>query len=381
MVKNKICAIVNLTENAEALKPLTNMRPIAALPFASRYRIIDFVLSNVRHADINSVALFIAESGRSIYDHVRSGAAWDLDSLVSGGIFTFSQQDWKLRHLAENENEDFYYNHRLFMSRSKCDYVFVTGSKIIANVDISAVLKAHEVSGADITTLYRQIGKDFLGVSSNKGRALVFDENRQVVDVVPYESVNPADKINGLMSMSILSVAKFNELIDQAIEDGVYVEADELIRRYLLTMTVNPYEYTGYAANIDTMERYYEANMQMLDRTNFNALLNSSLPVLTKTKNGVPTYYAPEADVRESLIATGTSISGLVHDSVIYRRVTVAQNAKVCNAILLQGVSVGEGAEIRYAILDKGSIVKPGAKVLGTPDKLIVIGRNEIVEA
>ena len=71
MVKNKLCAILNLTEDDQLLKPLTQNRPIAALPFADRYRVIDFALSSICHAEIDSVALFIAESGRSIYDHIR----------------------------------------------------------------------------------------------------------------------------------------------------------------------------------------------------------------------------------------------------------------------------------------------------------------------
>ena len=72
MVKNKLCAILNLTEDDKALKPLTNTRPIAGLPFANRYRIIDFMLSDICYAEIDSVALFIAESGRSIYDLIRA---------------------------------------------------------------------------------------------------------------------------------------------------------------------------------------------------------------------------------------------------------------------------------------------------------------------
>lgn len=141
MVKNKLAAIINATEDNSCLKPLTNKRPIAALPFAGRYRIIDFVLSNISHAGIDSAALFIGDSGRALYDHIRSGDAWDLDSQIKGGIFTFSQQNWKLAHHREHEHEDYYYNHRIYLSRSNAKYVFVSGSKIIANIDIKALKK------------------------------------------------------------------------------------------------------------------------------------------------------------------------------------------------------------------------------------------------
>ena len=99
MAKNRISAIVNLTEDNTVTLPLTNARPIAALPFAGRYRVIDFVLSSIAYAEIDSVAMFIGESGRSIYDHVRSGESWDLDNKIRGGIFTYSQQNWKKQQM------------------------------------------------------------------------------------------------------------------------------------------------------------------------------------------------------------------------------------------------------------------------------------------
>ncbi len=101
---------------------------------------------------LDSVALFIAESGRSIYDHIRSGAAWDLDSRASGGIFTFSQQNWKLRHHQEKTSTKI----TTTTTGSSCLglrlYVFVAGSKIIANVDIRGVFRHHVAEGKDITS-------------------------------------------------------------------------------------------------------------------------------------------------------------------------------------------------------------------------------------
>ncbi|WP_445659399.1 hypothetical protein [Aerococcus urinae] len=90
MVQNKVCAILNLTENDNDLYPLTKQRPIAMLPFACRYRLLDFALSSITYANMRSAALFIGRSGRSVYDHIRSGKPWDLDTY-RGGIFTFSQ--------------------------------------------------------------------------------------------------------------------------------------------------------------------------------------------------------------------------------------------------------------------------------------------------
>ncbi|UUX33934.1 glucose-1-phosphate adenylyltransferase subunit GlgD [Fundicoccus culcitae] len=381
MVKNKLCAIINLTEDATRLKPLTNNRPIAALPFASRYRIIDFVLSNIAHAGIDSAALFIAESGRSIYDHIRSGDAWNLDSQVGGGIFTFSQQNWKSRHHLEQDAEDYYFNHRIYMKRSRAEYVFVTGSKILANIDIKAVRRQHVGSQADITLIYKPILKEMIDGNHPKERVLSFDTDGYLTQLHEVTNYPDDERINASLSMYLISVEKMNEIIDRAIADGQYMELDELIQHYVLDYKTNTYEYTGYAANISSIEQYYRANMDMLDRSKFTAVFHSSLPILTKTKNGSPTYYDKESNVKNAILATDCLIGGEVVNSIINRKVRIAKQSKIRDSIILQGTKIGEGAEIEYAIIDKDCVIEPGAKVIGTPDNLIVIPKNTHVEA
>lgn len=381
MVKNKLAAIINLTEENAAFKPLTNTRPIAALPFAGRYRVIDFMLSSISHAGVTSAALFIGESGRAIYDHIRSGEAWDFDSHIQGGIFTFSQQNWKLNHHEDNEYEDFYFNHRIYMHRSRAKYVFVSGSKIIANIDIKAIQKQHIESGKDVTVVYKVLKRDMIGKSHPFERSLVFDDQREVVGLKENEQLTDELNVNQSLNMYLLSVEKMNDIIDQAIDDGLYTSLDQVIQHYLLDNSVNTYEHTGYTANIDTIESYYQANMDMLERQNFSALFHSSLPILTKSKNGSPTYYCEGSEVSSAIVATGSAIFGTVKDSVIHRRVIVQKDAVVKNSVIIQGTKIGEGAQIEYAIIDKDCVVEPGAKVIGTPDKLAVIGKNTIIEA
>lgn len=381
MAKNKLAAIINLTEDNEAFKPLTNTRPIAALPFAGRYRIIDFLLSSISHAGITSAALFIGESGRAIYDHIRSGEAWDFDSHTQGGIFTFSQQNWKLNHHEDNEHEDFYFNHRIYMNRSRAKYVFVSGSKIIANIDIKAIQKQHIESGKDLTVVYKVLKRESIGKSHPFERSLVFDDQREIVGLKENEQLTDELNVNQSLNMYLLSVDKMNEIIDQAIDDGLYTSLDQVIQHYLLANSVNAYEYTGYIANINTIDNYYQANMDMLKRQNFSALFHSSLPILTKSKNGSPTYYCENSEVSSAIIATGSAIYGTVKDSVIHRGVTVEKEAVVKNSVIIQGTKIGAGAHIEYAIIDKGCVIEPGAKVIGTRDNLAVIGKNTIIEA
>lgn len=379
MVKNKICSILNLTKDSTSLRPLTNHRPIASLPFAGRYRVIDFTLSSLAYAGIESVGIFIGDSGRSLYDHIRSGAAWDLSSAITGGVFTFSQQNWKKRHHLEDPDEDFYFNHELYITRSKTDYIFVAGSRIIANIDIQAVTRSHINNGKDVTVLYKTIQQDMAGPEDRMEYAIIDVE--EDTELVKFSEVADQSKVNASLNMYVLTVDKMMDLINRAREEEVYEELDDLIQHYIHDLSINSYEYTGYAASMDSIETYYAANMEMLDRAKFTALFHSSIPIRTKSKDGSPTYYDVDSYVRRSIVGTDCDLYGELTDSIINRRVFVDREAKVQHSIILQGSHIGEGAVVEYAIIDKNTTVAPGARLIGKPDDILVVAKNSYIEA
>lgn len=375
MAKNRICAVVNLTEDGSRLKPLTNHRPIASLPFAGRYRIIDFILSDISKAGIDSTALFIGESGRSVYDHIRSGASWHLHSFIRGGIFTFSHQDWKKQHLGE-DGHDFYENHRLFIERSQAGYVFVTGSKVIANIDIRAVHHSHLRVDRDITAIYKRVNKQDTFEDQIDLPAIYFDENENIEKMSNNIDVTDKEFANIGLNMYLVKSEIMLEIIDRAETENIYMELDDLISHYINEYTLYPYEYTGYAANIDSIEKYYHANMDMLERPKYNSLFETSIPILTKSKHGVPAYYAEQSYVRNAFVGTDSMIKGEVRNSLLNRRTVIEDNVVVLNSILLQGAEVGEGVRIEYAIVDKNTVIDPGVQIIGSPDNIIVVQKN-----
>ena len=377
MKMNSICAILNLTEDERAIYPLTRVRPIASLPFASRYRLVDFNLSSISHAEIKSVGMFIAGSGRSIYDHIRSGSVWDLESGLSGGIFTYSQQLMKAIQEQNGDAPDFYMNHKEFIDRSKGEYVIVMGSKILANVDIKAIMQHHLAKDGDITVVYKSLPKSYLENRLHE-KVLKIDRDEYLLNMMDFEKA-PSDieRLAMNMNMYFMRADKMLELIQRAELEGVQLDSDKLIEHYLPEYQVNTYEYTGYMANIDSIDAYFKANMEMLEKNKFSSLFHGSQNIITKVKNGAPTYYAKEAHVKNAQFATGCVIEGTVEDSLIFRKVDVAKDAEVRNCIIMQGSKIGEGAVLEYCILDKNVTVGPGVTLKGSKDNLVVVEKNK----
>lgn len=378
--RNKLSAILNLNESDELFGSLTTHRPIASLPFASRYRILDFNLTSIAHANMRSAALFIGQSGRSVYDHIRSGKAWDLDTY-RGGIFTFSQMNHKKAlYEAASRRGDFYDDHKTFIDRTHSQYIFVSGSKVIANVDLLAVLDQLEASGSELIRIYAEVPRQF--VEFHPDELLVEVSESGCVTGLKREGVTRIDTDTVLydMNMTILSADLLLTMIERAEQENMNVDVDQLVEKYLFDYNVAGYDYKGYVANIDSVKAYFDASMQMLKGDYFNRLFQDKQPIITKAHNGVPTFYAKGAHVFDSMIATGCEIAGTISHSQVNRKVFVEPTAVVENSILFQGCEIAKGAHVSYAILDKNVKIGPGVVIQGTIDNPVVIDKDVVIE-
>jgi glucose-1-phosphate adenylyltransferase len=372
-----MAAVIDLNEDVHTLLPLTEHRPIGTLPFAGRYRLLDFPLSAITAADIHSVGLFMPESERSVQDHIRSGAAWNLD-LIQGGVFLFpyvATRDYNDRTLRDR----YYENYIQFLRGSGSKYTVVMGAKNVANVNLTAILDYHKAGDLRITTVYKQLPPERIEPDD---WTLSLSEQGTASSVIQAKerSGDAADTaIPSFMDMYVLGTNDLIELLEDAAQHQVFRRLPELLRDYVLANNANAFEYTGYLARIDSIPRYYLANMEMLDDVNFQSLLLSSVPILTKSKNEVPSFFAKDSTVLNSLLGTGTYIEGTVQDSVVFRNVVVHRDATVDHSIVMQGAKISTGTTVEYAILDKGVVIGPNLKIAGTPEKPLVLRKNQTV--
>lgn len=376
----QLCAVINLDESEPQLMPLTKRRAVAALPFGSRYRLIDFPLSSLYSAEVTSVALFVRGSARALLDHVRSGYPWGMESTVGGGLFIHSGAEIKeaLELLEPGQISSYYQDQIDFVEHSKKGYVVVMGSKMLCNIDLKSVLRSHIESESDITVVYKNVPREFCSPDSID-TCLTFKTEREnkVADLLPARELPKEEtKIAIGMGIAIMSVEKFIELTREAANNRIKGDINVLIRHSLKENTVDGYEYTGYLKNIENISSYYQANMDLLEEDNYNALFYRSQPVITKVKNGAPTYYSKEADISNSQFASDCVIDGTVEDSIIFRKVVIEKTAIVKHSLIMQGCSIAHDVELDYVILDKGVKIGPGVKLKGTKENPTVITKN-----
>lgn len=380
MKKNRLCAIINLIEPAEALLPLTEQRPLGTLPFAGRYRLLDFPLSCISNAGINTVALFLPRNGRSVGDHVRSGKDWDLDSL-RGGVFTFPYNDLAVvaaQQQAEARHH-FYDNYIQFLRKSGAEYVVILGTQNVNNIDISALWRYHQQRNNEMTTVYKFLPAEQVAADH---QVVTLTEDGKATSILPLAEANipaAATMVPKSLAIHMIDVRRLIELLQEANRQGQAGGLNLVLKHAVMQNNTSAFEYTGFQANIRSIQEFYAANMQMLLEKNYQALFFSTQQILTKVKNEIPSFFSRDSQVENCLVGTGSYIEGAVTHSVIFRNVLINRRARISDSVIMQGSRIGAGTVIEHAILDKSVVIGPNLKLIGTAEQPLVIGKGQHV--
>ena len=359
--------------NDVAVDALTEKRAMASLPFGGRYRQVDFHLSNLAAAGIHHVGIVSRSNYQSLMNHVGSGEEWGLE-LEEGGLEFLTPyalgNDDRYRGKLENLNAVLD-----FLKYAEDDYVVLTDSSILTNLDVKDIVKSHKASGKDLTVVAKP------GVADGKkvlDLALKMDADKITDIVVSYPAT-----AGYLASMDLFVCGRewlINKVTESVAHDKYHMDRDLVLGQWNEgTISINVYQYEGVALYNESTAEYFANSMALLDKQTREGLFHAHHPIYTKVRDRVPTYYGEACEIENSLIADGCILEGEVEDSVLFRDVTVEKGAKVEKCVLMNKSFIGEGSELKYVILGKDVTITPGTKLIGTPSAPIIIKRGETV--
>ena len=359
--------------NDLTMSDLGAKRTMASIPFGGRYRQVDFHLANLTAGGIRHLGIVSRSNYQSLMNHVGSGEEWGLE-LGEGGLefltpFSLGKDD---RYRGKLEN---LYAVIDFLIYSEEDYVVLTDSSILTNLDVKDIIACHEASGKDITIVAKP------GVANGEK---VLDmalkvENGAVNDIV----VNYPAPAGYLASMDLFVVGRewlIQKINDCVARDKFHMDRDLVLGQWLNNgLTVNVYEYTGVALYNESTAQYFQNSLALVDKDIAYGIFHSHHNVYTKVRDCVPTYYGEECNIENCLIADGCILEGNVEDSILFRQVTIEKDAKVDKCVIMNDTVIGEGADLKYVILDKNVTVSAGTKLRGDKNHPIIIKRGETV--
>ena len=359
---------------ANAVPELTDVRSMASVPFGCRYRLIDFTLSNIVNAGVSHVAILTQHNYQSLMDHLGSGKEWDL-ARRKGGLdilppfFTVLGPS-SVKSLF-TDNIQALLNARGYLENSSEDTIIVSDCDSVNSLDVGALLRQHEETGADLTLAVRRTvvepGNEMIEVVSS-------DRSGRIREV---SNGNDLTRGRKDVSMKFLVISKrllLNILAEMNIH-GLTDMAHDFLTRGAKKYNFRVYRHEGYCGTMHTLSEDFERNMDLLDPDLRRALF-STYPVYTKTRDDVPALYRGDCKVKNSLVADGCVIEGTVENCVLFRGVHIGRGAVVRNSVLMQDDVIEEFVELENVILDKDVTVRSHGRLIGQRQYPIVIGKN-----
>lgn len=358
----------------EALPQLTRNRTLGAVPLGGRYRMIDFILSDMANSGITSVGVIARNNYHSLVNHLGSGKQWDL-SRKFGGLTIFPPFSTSGAGLYHGRLEAMK-NVLSYIVRAKEEYAILADSNVILNIDLNKVLEFHEENDADITCVYQTLD---LNEKNARDRVLYnLDETGRVCAVLT-DPRTVEGSCNNSLGIWVLKKDLLVRIIDDAQSTGKQSFERDVLGKNCENWRILGYGFDGYAAQIRSIPGYYAAGMDLLNSDVRAELFPLERPIYTKVHDEAPVRYAEDAKASGSLIANGCRIEGTVENSILGRGVYVAKGAVVRNSLLMQGVTVSEGATVDCAIIDKNSYIAPDRNISGAPTYPIVIEKGSRV--
>lgn len=369
----------------ERLSVLSDQRAKPAVPFGGKYRIIDFVLSNVVNSGIDDVLVLTQYSPRSLIDHIGAGRAWDLDRHHGGGIRVLQP------YLSRTDSVGWYQGTADAVRRNMKDVlagapelVLVLGGDHVYTMDYRPFIQAHRASGAAVTIAVLDVP---VSEASRMGVAITEATGR----IIDWEE-KPAAPRSTLASMGIYVFDP--TALDRWVTADRHDFGKDVVPAMLAAGEhVQAHAFSGYWRDVGTVEAFWAANLDLVGLVPPIDLFDRGWRLHAPSEERSSAKMGPFAVVRHSLVSHGCIVNGTVENSVLSPGVKVSEGAVVRDSVIMLDAEIGPGAVVNQTIVDKRVVVGAGAMIgigddrhvvnVAEPDHLMtgltVVGKNAFV--
>ena len=380
MFQHKECVAMLLAGGqGSRLYTLTEKTAKPAVPFGGKYRIIDFPLSNCVNSGIDTVGVLTQYQPLVLNEYIGNGQPWDLDR-ASGGVMILPPYQGKNGADWYKGTANAIYQNLHFIERYRPDHVLILSGDHIYKMDYSEMIAAHRKNDADCTIAVFDVP---LAEASRFGIMNTDADGR----IVEFEE-KPKNPKSTHASM------------------GIYVFKTDILREYLIRDENTPgsandfgkniipsllrageplyaYRFSGYWKDVGTVASLWEANMDLLGDRSLLRTTEKEFDIYSRDAARPPQFVGARAVIRNSMIAEGSEVHGMVTDSILSGGVSVSEGAEVHRSVIMPDVKIGRGARVYYAIVDSDTVIADGA-VVGNPnggrEDITVVGQSSYIE-
>ncbi len=367
MAINNVLGIIFSNAGDESVPELASLRTMGSVPFAGRYRLIDFPLSSMVNSGISKVGIITNSNYRSLMDHVGNGNSWDL-ARKRDGLSILPPFNAPTAGIYSGKAEALYGSIG-YISGSGKDYVLLVDCNVVSSVDYEEMVRCAARKNADIVVACKT------GLPHHLPNSIecVTDENGKITEAKYIDYYSKA--VNYSLKTLLIKRTLLERLLHEANSKRI-TSLEEMIVKNVANMNAYCYNQEGFVRVIESIGTYYQASLELLNADVRKSLFNPERPVYTKTGDRTPAIYGINAKVSNSLVADGCKIEGEVENCILFRGVKIGKGAKVKNSIIMQDTVIGDKVDINCIITDKNVTVRNGKTLCGAANYPVYVGKN-----
>lgn len=349
-MKKHVVAMVLVGGRGSRLKNITKYTAKPAVSFGGKYKLIDFVLSNVANSGIDTVGLVTQYEPHELMKYIGRGSTWDLD--VNDGGITFLTPYTSINGDAwQKGTAHAIKQHFRFIDQYSPEHVVILSGDHIYKMDYQKMIDEHVSKKADVSIASFRV----------KGNASRFG----------ILEVDKSGKVVGFEEKPEFPKSKIASM-------GVYVFKKEVLRTLLnaekqssndfgkniipfaikSALHIHSYHFDGYFKDVGTIQALFSANMDLIDKPHFLKLHEyKDWPIYTKSSNLPPHHVQGESVVSNSLISDGCMINGMINHSIISSGVFVDEGVSIKKSIIYSGTRIKRNSRVENAIVLENTLI------------------------
>jgi glucose-1-phosphate adenylyltransferase len=353
----RVVAIILAGGAGTRLGVLSERRAKPAVPFAGKYRIIDFTLSNCVNSGIYDVGVLTQYMPRSLNDHIGIGRPWDLDRS-RGGVTLLQPYQARQHQQWYGGTADAVLQNLDYIRGNRADTVLILSGDHIYKMDFRPMLRFHEEHKADLTLAAMNVSP----ADTSRFGIVLADKDGKVTTFLEKPKEAPSTLAN--MGVYVFSASALIERLQTLGPEHLDLD----FGKHVIPSMVEGHElyvfpFDGYWVDVGTVDAYWQTSMELVSGQSKLDLYDPSWVVHTRSEERAPVKTGPQGIIRESMVCNGCVVRGQVVRSVLSPGVYVSPGAVVRESVLMKDTWVGPGAVVDRCIVDKHTVVGAGTYV------------------
>ena len=357
MIKKEMIAMLLAGGQGSRLGVLTSKVAKPAVSFGSKYRIIDFPLSNCINSGVDTVGVLTQYQPLRLNTHIGIGIPWDLDRNI-GGVTVLPPYEKSMNSEWYTGTANAIYQNLDYMESYNPEYVLILSGDHIYKMDYEVMLDFHKQNHAEVTIAVMPVPME----EAKRFGIMITDENRKITDFEE-KPENPRSNLAS-MGIYIFTWKTLKEaLLVNAEQPGLDFGKHVIPYCHQNGAPLYAYEFNGYWKDVGTLNSYWEANMELIDIVPEFNLYEEYWKIYTRSEILPPQYLASGSVVERSIIGEGSEIYGKVYNSVIGCGVTIGADTVVRDSIIMNESQIGANCELHKAIIAENAVIEDCVKL------------------